>query len=412
MDIRQGPLNKQSSPSSPPPSGFFGGIPSERKMRLIVGAIVAAVVLLLGIVWYAFGLPGAPSSVKRTLGRLPTAGDRLILEQASQPGEPVPTPDQTSPLSGLACANARRRPIGVMLASDPINRPVSGFAFADAVFELPVLVNNVTRLLAVYQCQEPREIGSVRSARHDYLFLATGVDAVIAHWGGSYHALNRIRLEGRVYNSLSALGTGQQAFYRKSTLPAPYNGFTSYARLWDALQKAGYRTFTVFKGYPHVDEAPPGQRGPGGTLDIGWPGAMRVRYVYNPQTNVYERFWGGQRHLDFIDNAPVNPKVLVVAYSQQRLANGPGGYNDVDVEGTGKVEVYQNGQVIPGTWSKSEIHKQDPLVFRDASGQEIPLVRGQLWVHFVDGRTAVRWATGATAPPELDTGTTPANLGG
>jgi hypothetical protein len=415
MDIRPDPFRRSSSEDGDTPFRSSRGFPNGWKLRVIVFGVAVGIVLLLAVIWYAVGAPGAPPPVKRSLARLPIAGNRFLPER--QPSEepatvPTPPPDLSSPLSGLRCANARRRPISVMLASDPINRPVSGFAFADVVFELPVLVNSVTRLLAVYQCQEPREIGSVRSARHDYLFLARGVDAVIAHWGGSYHTLNRIRFERRVYDSLSALGTGQQAFFRKSNLPAPYNGFTSYSRLWDALGKAGYRTQTVFRGYSHVDEAPPGQRGTGGALDIGWPGAMRVRYVYHPQENVYERFWGGQRHLDSLDNVPVSPKVLVVAYTEQRLARGPGGYNDVDVEGSGNVEVYQNGQVIQGTWEKSEIHKQDPLLFKDASGQEIPLVRGQLWVHFVDSRTTVRWTPGPSAPPELDTGTTPTNLGG
>ena len=410
MDIRPNPLHRPPSPAGGP-SESAPRLPSEKKLRLIVFGVAILVVIVLAGVWYVLGAPGAPETVRRSLGKLPTAGERLLPEE---PPVAVPTPpvNPESPLSGLPCGNARRRPIGVMLAGDPINRPVSAFAFADVVFELPVLVNNVTRLLAVYQCQEPREIGSVRSARHDYLFLARGVDAVIAHWGGSYHALNRIRLERQVYDSLSALGTGQQAFFRKSNLPAPYNGFTSYTRLWDALQKSGYRTQAVFSGYAHVDEAPPELRGTGGTLDVGWPGAMRVRYVYNSQTNVYERFWGGVRHLDALDNVPVSPKVVVVVYTDQRLARGPGGYNDVDVEGSGKVEVYENGQVMTGTWEKSEVHKQDPLVFKDASGQQIPLVRGQLWIHFVDRRTSVRWAPGSSAPPDLDTGTTPTNLGG
>lgn len=409
MDIRPNPLHRQEDPaSSKEPATFL----NERNIRFVVSGALAVVTVLGAALWYALGTPGAPESVKRTLasGRLPSAGDRVIPERPTAP--PPPTPDPASPLSGLPCANARRRPLGVMLAADPVNRPVSGFAFADVVFELPVLTNNVTRLLAVFQCQEPREIGSVRSARHDYLFLAAGIDAVIAHWGGSYHALNRIRFEGNVYNSLSALGAGQQAFFRKSNIPRPYNGFTSYSRLWDALQKAGYRTETVFRGYAHVDEAPLEQRGPGGTLDIGWPGAMRVRYVYNPSTNAYERFWGGARHLDFLDNVPVNPKVLVVALSDQRLADGPGGYNDVKVEGRGEARVYQNGQEIIGTWEKNEIHKQDPLTIRDAAGQPLPFVRGQLWIHFTDPRTPVRWTPGSAAPSELDTGTTPAGLGG
>lgn len=415
MDIRPDPLQPDSADHQGPTGTRH--VLNERNIRLVVFALSVVSALVVGGGWLLQRSPGASIRVGKTGKGLPLAGERT-LPLLDAPGEQQPTPitpfvsEAVSPLSGISCANSERRPIGVMLASDPISRPVSGLSFADMVFELPALVNNVTRLLAVYQCQKPREIGSVRSARHDYLFLAAGIDAVIVHWGGSYHALNRLRLEGNVYNSLSALGTGQQAFYRKSNLPAPYNGFTSYERLWDALQKATYRTKTVFAGYPHRDEALPGQRGAGGTLDIGWPGAMRVRYVYNPQLNVYERSWGGQRHFDAIDHTPVNPRVVVIMHADQRLASGPGGYNDVDVEGTGRAEVYQDGQVIQGFWEKSATHKQDPVHFRDALGQEIPFVRGQVWIHVVDPRTAVRWTPGLSAPPELETEKTPANLGG
>ena len=412
MDIRPNPLSDNFSNN-----GTETKIPDERKIGLIVLAVVVIVLLIAGIAWYVLGAPGASEGVKRSIGKLPTAGNRTIPQSGQGNGlsfgsqTPVPS-DNESALSGLICPNAKRRPIAVMVSSDPINRPNSGFSLADAVVEMPALTSNVTRLMAVFQCNEPKEIGSVRSVRHDYLFLAKGMDAVIAHWGGSYWALNMIKNESHVYDSLSALGTGNGAFFRVSRYPAPYNGYTSYANLWDALIKAGYHTTNRAPAYPHTDDAVVAQRGIGGTLDIGWPGSMRTRYVYNAGKNTYERFWGGVRHVDGVNNQQVEPKVLAVVYTQQRLANGPGGYNDVDVEGSGKAEIYQNGQVIPATWSKSIIDKQDPLHFKDASGKEIPFVRGQLWISVVDQDTQVRWTAGSSAPAELETGATPANLGG
>lgn len=380
---------------------------NERRLVPLVFGVAGAVVLLFAVLWYAIGLPGAPESLQRALGRLPEAGPRHAESPASV--------SHVSLIAGLPCGeNYKRRPLAVMLGSDPIARPLSGMADADLVFELPVLFNNVTRQMAVYQCGQPREIGGVRSARHDYLPLAKGLDAVLAHWGGSYHALNRIRFEraqngSPVYESIDAIRNPGGAYFRITRLPGPYNGYTTYDRLWESLKSLHYRTYSVSKGYPHVQDAPRAERG-SGTLDVGWPGAMRVRYVYNPESNAYERSWGGSRHLDGVDSRPVNPKVLVVMHAEQRFAKGPGGYNDVDVEGAGPVEVYQNGQVITGTWSKSEIHKQDLLVFSTALGQPIAFVPGQIWIHVVDSKAPVVWTPGSTVPPELLTGTTPESL--
>lgn len=417
MDIHPSfrPQRKPPRSDTPPGSQRASGprIPpilrDEKRLVPLVFGSAAAIVFLVAVVWYAVGLPGAPESVRRTLGRLPVAGPRVLRS-------PPPASGQLSLIAGLPCGEAwKRRPLAVMLGSDPIARPISGFAEADLVFEVPVLTNNVTRHLAVYQCGRPKEIGGVRSARHDYLFLAKGLDAVLAHWGGSYHALNRIRSERAqngvpVYESIDALRNPHSAYYRVSHLPAPYNGYTTYDRLWEALKALGYRTYSTFQGYPHTSPAPRSERGTG-TLDIGWPGTMRVRYVYNPETNTYERHWGGVRHVDGVENQPVNPSVIVVMHAEQRFAQGPGGYNDVDVEGTGAAEVYQNGQEIRGTWSKSEAHKQDPLLFTTPLGQPIEFVPGQVWVHVIDSRTSARWTPGTAVPSELNVGETPANFG-
>lgn len=409
MDIRASRTPRRTTPpagtASPPLVPEL--LQNRRRLNTLVFGVAGVAVLLLVVIWYVVGLPGAPEGIRRSLGRLPVAGSRLD----SRPG----SLEKQSLIAGLPCGEAyKRRPIAVMLGSDPIARPISGFADADLVFELPVLVNNVTRQMAVYQCGQPPEIGGVRSARHDYLFLAKGLDAVLAHWGGSYHALNRIRFErrsgGPVYETIDAIRNPQNAYFRVSRLPGPYNGYTTYDRLWEALKSLGYRTYSVFDGYPHTADAPPAARG-AGTLDLGWPGAMRVRYVYHPDTNTYERFWGGARQVDGVQEKPVSPKVVIVLHAEQRFAPGPGGYNDVDIEGSGPVEVYQNGQVISGTWSKSEAHKQDPLLFQTALGRPVAFVPGQIWIHVVDGKTPVTWTSGSTPPPETGTGETPASLG-
>ncbi|MEK7499347.1 MAG: DUF3048 domain-containing protein, partial [Patescibacteria group bacterium] len=131
-------------------------------------AVVVVAVLIALTTLYMYLAPN--NSVRRYVsesifGQLPIGGIRPASEFAS------PTPEvnrETSGLSGMPCAHPNRRPIGVMLAGDPINRPMSGFSKADMVFELPVLVSNVTRLTPVYQCGEPTDIASVRSVRHHY----------------------------------------------------------------------------------------------------------------------------------------------------------------------------------------------------------------------------------------------------
>ncbi len=379
-------------PSAPseqnPPTSLVSRIQSFARMHTawtLTGVAVVFLIILLGLyMWLAPNNAVRRYVSEAIYGELPISGVR--------PAGPFATPDiprETSGLSGIACENPNRRPIGVMLAGDPINRPMSGFSKADMVFELPVLVSNVTRLTGVYQCGEPTDIGSVRSVRHDYLFLLEGIDGIMAHWGGSYHALNRISVGE--FQTLNALTNPHNAFFRKNHLPAPYNGFTTYERLWNALEKLGYRTTTNFKGYDFKDDIPPAERVAGGTLSVGWPGAFRVSYEYNAETNRYERYWAGVRQIDAEDNQVVAPSTIAVMRATNTYADGDGGYNDVAIEGTGDVTVYQDGKAIVGTWRKNELEKKDPIHFLNDKGDPIIFTKGQVWIMAVEPTTQVTW---------------------
>lgn len=377
---------------------FVGGVHNKKspiplQMKVLIAIAGSTALLIIGlvsglVVLHARG--GASKEISGTgasklFGELPLIGDRDSFSS------------NESGLSGRTCDNANRRAIGVMLAGDPINRPVSGFAQADQVWELPVLVSGVTRLLAVYQCGRPADIGSIRSARHDYLFLGEGVDAIVGHWGGSYHALNRIRVGE--FETIDALTNPHNAYFRKQHLPAPYNGFSTYENLWNALQKLGYRTTTKFKGYSFKDDPALVERAPAGTLSIGWPGQFRVHYEYNPVTNRYNRFWAGLKQVDGDDGALVTPSVVAIMRATNSYADGPGGYNDVGIEGEGNLEVYQDGRVINGRWKKNDLFKKDPVHFMDEAGKEITFTRGQVWIMAVEPDVQVTWKVAEQAVP-------------
>lgn len=354
-----------------------GPLPAKQSKKFIWIGVGVVVVTVLAIGAYLLLKPKTASDEPGVFGSLPFASTK---EEA---------PTSVSGLSGVACAHPDRRAIGVMLAGDPINRPMSGFSQADMVWELPVLVSNVTRLLAVYQCGEPVDIGSVRSVRHDYLFLADGIDAIVGHWGGSYHALNRIA--AGEFQTINALTNPFNAYFRKNTLPAPYNGFTTYERLWNALQKLGYRTTTNFKGFDFKDDIAASERATGGKLTIAWPGQFRVHYEYDPATNRYVRFWAGTKQVDAADNKVVQPSAVAIMRATNNFADGPGGYNDVGIEGEGPLEVYQDGKFIKGTWKKNKLDPKDPVHFLNDQGNPIVFTRGQLWVMTPDASIPVTW---------------------
>lgn len=300
---------------------------------------------------------------------------------------PAATEDNLSPLSGLACDNYQQRPIALMLSSDFEARPLSGLAAADLVIEMPVVLGGATRLMAVYICGLPEEIGSVRSARHDFIPLAQGLDAIYVHWGGSHFALDVFKKD--IIDNLDALSNPFETFYRKPTIAQPHNGFTSGERILNAAQSLGYRLTTEFEGYVH--QLPDIQKlnVQPGVLTLGYPGEFAVRYNYDPQLNQYLRWRDNKKEIDRNDLQQVAASVVVVMRAQAQPLEGQ--YNHVIVEGQGQCQVYQNGQVQNCIWQKPKNSPASKLKFLDSASQEIKFTPGQIWLEIIEPDKEVKW---------------------
>ena len=285
-----------------------------------------------------------------------------------------------NPITGLSCQRANQRPFAVMLASDEIARPLSGISSADLVFEMPVVSGGITRLMAFYNCELPEEIGSIRSARHDFIPLAQGFDAIFVHWGGSHFALDK--LNRKIIDNIDALRNPYSAFYRKREISSPHNGFSSGNRLISSSYKLSYRSENNFEGYKHLEthnlEFGTEKR----ILKIGYPYPFNIKYEYNPEANFYKRWRGNKPEIDKINSKQVEVKNVVVMKAMSRQIEGQ--YNDVDIEGEGDLEVYQSGKMIKGKWRKNKSDKKSKLYFLNKRGEEIKFVPGKIWVEIVE----------------------------
>lgn len=293
----------------------------------------------------------------------------------------------TNPITGEECANASRRPMAVMLSGDAIARPLSGISEADMVFEMPVITGSITRFMAVFVCRDPIEIGSVRSARHNFIPLAQGLNAIYAHWGGSHFALDL--LKENAIDNIDALPNPASAFWRKDSAPAPHNGFTSMTRLFKAAKFLQYRLDGhVLEPYPHR-ESVTGSASIKGTLEIGYAGPFHVRYVYDPKTKSYQRIRGSLTERDKNSGETLYVRNVAVMRTLSRQIEGQ--YNDVVVEGNGYGAVYRGGEELVGTWKKDKNDPSSRLAFLDTDGQEIAFLPGSIWVEIVEPYTDVRW---------------------
>jgi hypothetical protein len=252
---------------------------------------------------------------------------------------------------------------------------------------MPVVTGGITRLMAIYICEIPDEIGSIRSARHDFIPLAMGMDAIFVHWGGSHFALDI--LKNKITDNINALSASYGAFYRKKGVPQPHNGFTSKERLINSADKLNYRMENEFEGYSFQNNNSRIKNNENKklSLEIGYP--YKVEYEYDFENNSYLRWRDGKKEIDKNSGKQISAKNVIIMRAKSRQIEGQ--YNDVEIEGTGECEVYNNGIIVKGIWKKDKNNKASKLYFLNEKNKEIKLVPGQTWIQIVEPCQKVEW---------------------
>lgn len=315
---------------------------------------------------------------------------------------------EVSPIAGLPCDNRKRRPIAVMQPADVPARPAAGFSSADMVVEMPVITATITRLMGVYQCNNPIEVGSMRSARHDFVHIAKGLDAVFVHWGrADIPAFKTFLDSGGIddmnCNNDAGKSAGQYCYRKKvgvdGIVRGVDSGYAKFDEILRGIKDFGYRMENQFVGYPHRSEAPLEERPTGGRLRIGYPGPFEVEYLFDKESNSWKRLWGNVPDIDRNTKERNAPKNVALLYSKSEQIEGQ--YNNMqlgdpwyDTSDSGDALFFADGRQMRGTWKKDKADIASKLTFLDESGNEIKFIPGQIWVNVVEPGTAVRFESG------------------
>ena len=405
--------------------------PPEKQNWLKTGAIIVVVFLILIVGgWFMF---------KKNLDN--RQGDLIEIDNGGEEssGEyPLANEGDVSPINGVACENWNRRPVAVMQPADVQARPAAGFSEADIVFEMPAYTSSITRLMGIYLCNIPDEIGAMRSSRHDYIHFAKSYDAVFIHWGGSAFALNL--LEKGVIDNVDCAsygcghanapcdGTYCSRWSMEGTRRAEDTGHVKKEKVEKMMTDLGYQRDGNFSGYPHQGEAPLGDRPENGHLRVAFANPYDVEYDYDRETNSYLRTWGDEVDLDKNGDKRIAPKniVVMVARSEQvtitqdytgkglqdpwadipeikstGVESISGRYNNVQVGDpwydeidSGEATYYFNGKEVNGRWEKDKSDINSKLIFLDENEEEIKFVPGQIWVEIIEPGYTLKWTTG------------------
>lgn len=309
------------------------------------------------------------------------------------------------PLNGAMYSKQQRqwweshRPLGVMIQNHTEARPQSGISSADVIYEA-VAEGGITRFLAVFYCQDPGIIGSIRSARSYYLdFISEyGKSPLYVHVGGANipgpaDALGQIRSYGwNLYNDLDQFNVSFPAMYRdEKRLPDRATEHTMYGnalKLWEVAAKRGLEDVDEdgaawdenFVQYSFKDDPSTSDRPTSQTISYDFwedKGDFSVTWAYDSTTNSYKRATGGEPHIDFNTKKQLTAKNVVLLYMRETFTNDAEGHMLYGTKGTGKAVVFMDGKQITGKWAKKD--RTARTIITDNTGKEVEFSRGLIW---------------------------------
>ncbi len=287
-----------------------------------------------------------------------------------------------SPLTGVQVAPAlAEQPItGVVVENHTDARPQSGLSQAGVVYEA-LAEGGITRFLAFFLDEKPKEVGPIRSIRTYFVDWALEFNAPVAHVGGNIDALDIIGpLRMKDMNEF----TYGNSFYRTNDRYAPHNMYTTFDKLWALEKKLGFDGKSDFTPTPRVAKEKAAATADHPNIHINYSyNGYQVDYQYAAATNDYARLLAGRPHIDRNTGAQIHVKNVVVQYMTTTNSTTRIGEQTVimGTPGSGKAVVLRDGTAIEGTWSKSAHTSR--TVFKDATGKEIPLNPGNTWYSIV-----------------------------
>ncbi len=394
---------------------------SRRPLAVVAAIVLVAAVLGAGAVVSA-DLSTAPATFSPSPSEIALAST-LPAHTAAPTPSPTPTPTPTAGptpvptappvaattdgvlLPASEAALATRHPIAVMIDDQIRARPQSGLSQADIVYQAPA-EGGIPRYMAIFQTQNPPQIGPIRSSRLYFVVWAEEWRAMYVHVGGATNALQYLaQYTGTYFWNADEFHWGPNTGYmwRVAFRAAPHNVYSSGVKLEALAQRVGASAPFTKAPWTFTDDLPAAERPSGGTIVVPYPG-NHIVYYYDQMTNTYLRSVTGETiETDAGNGLPVAPKNVVVLYqavSPLLGSNNPEkGRLEIGYLGSGAAMVFRDGLAIAARWSKASNSAPTLLTYANGpqAGQPVALDRGQIFIQVVPVGMNVTWTTGTVA---------------
>ena len=278
--------------------------------------------------------------------------------------------------------NSKTRPYAIVVNNTPVAVKVqTGLNKAYIVYEIPT-EGSTSRLMALYKdIEDDLTIGTIRSARHNFIDYALESDAIFIHYGWSHYAK-----DDENAGSINFInGLFDAPFWRDNpeNLASEHTAYTSIAKLKETIKSKGFKTEaegTVLLNYnpEDVDLSENENAKQANKVNIKYGGYGNVTtFEYDATNKIYYRMEDNNYCIDHKTKEKVNTKNIIVQKINYSVCSD-GKYWDLKTIGSGEGYFITNGYAVPITWKKDSRKGKTKYYYKD--GTEIEVSDGRTYI--------------------------------
>lgn len=282
---------------------------------------------------------------------------------------------------------SKERPYAVVINNIEVARKAqTGLKDAQVIYEF-LAEGGITRFVAIYKDKDTAQIGTVRSARHNFLDVAFEYDAIFVHFGGSTYGYDDIKK----LNVNDIDGMNSSSFWRENPykLAREHTAYTSLVKVKKEASKK-YRTTTDTRWPLNYSKDEVNLDGISATdISVPFSNYTKNSYKYDSENKVYKRYVSGKEHVDMKTKEQYTFKNIIIAKMGWKMTDS-NYYLDIQDVGSGSGYYITNGKAIEITWSKKD--RKSRMIYKDKNGNEIKLNDGNTFIEFqpTDQKTTIK----------------------
>ena len=272
------------------------------------------------------------------------------------------------------------RPFAVMIDNHSDAWPQAGLKNAYMVYEI-IAEGGETRLMALFKGVNVEKIGPVRSARHYFIDYAMENDAIYVHFGQSPQAESDIKKFS--INDINGIAEDGTTFWRTKDKAAPHNALTSTEKLLKSAKSKKYKTTSNDDSVLNYVKKEVNLENGEDAISVTIPHSnlQTVKYVYNEESKVYERYARKKAQKDLETGEIVTTKNIIITFCDNYTLSDTENKGRQGLKNIGTFDGYYitNGKAIKIKCIKNS--RNEKTIYQDLEGNKIEINDGNTFVN-------------------------------